>query len=128
LLCQSAEGFSVLGDTSGYLLLRGVTIWDHWVMDYFAFPETINVRSDECRGSMTVQYTPQLIQLHAVGRNDDGTMRTQTECGRPAYFPTEEVEHQPWENVNPTLRCLRCGVASGFLAVNDNTGEFVPGR
>jgi hypothetical protein len=97
-------------------------------MDYFASPENINVESDECRGSMAVQYRPLLIQLHAVGREENGTMRNRTECGRLAYFPRGEVEHKPWEAVNPTLRCLQCGEATGFLAVDNNTGQYVPGR
>jgi hypothetical protein len=96
-------------------------------MDYVAFPENRSVPSNECRGSMAVTYQPQLVCLHAVIREDNGTMRTRTECGHPAYFPPEHVEHKPWETVNPTLRCLRCGEATGFLAVN-NTGEYVPGR
>ncbi len=96
-------------------------------MDYFAYSENINGRSDVSYGSMNVEYEPLAIRLHAVARDDDGTMRSRTECGRPARFPPEEVEHVPWENINQNKRCLECGKATGFLAVNGDTGEVVPG-
>ena len=41
-------------------------------MDYFAYPENINVRSDVCRGSMAVEYDALPVQIHAVARDDDG--------------------------------------------------------
>jgi hypothetical protein len=98
-------------------------------MDYFAYPENINVRSDVCRGSMAVEYDALPVQIHAVARDYDGKIHARTACDRLLVrFHPEEVEHVPWENIRPAQRCLRCGQATGFLAVNDDTGEVIPGR
>lgn len=97
-------------------------------MDYFAYPENINEPSNVTRGSNTVEYQPRLIQLHAVVRNEDGTMRSGTECGRPARYPPEEVEHVPWRTTHLRLRCVECAKATGYMAISDYTGEMVPGR
>jgi hypothetical protein len=98
-------------------------------MDFVVFAQNHMVPSDECRGSMAVTYVPQLVQLHAVARKDDGTLHARTACDRlPVWFPPEQVEHMPWKNTNSTMRCLECAQATGYLAINDVTGEVVPGR
>ncbi len=72
---------------------------------------------------MAVTYQPQLVCLHAVVRDDNGTVRTQTECGRPAYFDPEEVEKKLFATVHFQLKCPDCRVRVEGQPVSGLTGR-----
>jgi hypothetical protein len=50
-------------------------------------------------------------------------VRTQTECGRPAYFDPEEVEKKLFATVHFQLKCPDCRVRVEGQPVSGLTGR-----
>jgi hypothetical protein len=82
-------------------------------MDFVMFPE--------------LEAPEVLLSAHAVARRDDGTLSGATECRKRAFFRSDEAP-MPWPSSHPYKRCREYAKATGFLAANEDTGEFVPGR
>jgi hypothetical protein len=98
-------------------------------MDYVIFAENTLVPSGEARGTMAVHYLEKPVMLHAVVREDNGQVRTRTVCDQlTVSYPPEQVEQMPWESAHLRMRCPECAKATGYRAINDLTGEIIPGR
>jgi hypothetical protein len=95
-------------------------------MQYFAYPEyTSDPLNPVATGSMVAQEQLTLVCLHAVAREDDGTMKAQTACGQPAYFNPEEENKTPWETTNLNSQCPRCRDEINGKPVSGLTGQPV---
>jgi hypothetical protein len=93
-------------------------------MDFVVFPEYTLVRSNVVTGSMAASHQQKLVALHAVARDDDGTVHNRTECGLPCRFGPDEGEPRAWDQVHPYLKCQVCVDTAGGALITP-TGERV---
>jgi hypothetical protein len=78
-------------------------------MEYFAYPQyDSKPKSPGITGSSLAGEELIVVQVHAVGREDDGTMRMQTVCGEPAHFDPAQPDKTAWDTVDLSTKCPRC--------------------
>jgi hypothetical protein len=95
-------------------------------MQYFAYPEyTSGPQRPVTTGSMVAQEQLILFYLHAVARDDDGTMKARTVCDQPAFFSPEEENKIPWGKTNLTSQCPKCRAEIDGQPVSGLTGKPV---
>lgn len=89
-------------------------------MEYFAYPKyDSKPKSPGTTGSSLAGEELIIVQVHAVAREDDGTMRMQTVCEESAQFNPAQPEKIPWDTVDPSARCPKCRARIGGLPKAD---------
>ena len=78
-------------------------------MEYFAYPQyDSKPKTPGTTGSSLAGEELILIRVHAVARDDDGTMRMQIACGEPAHFNPAQPDKTPWDTVDLNAKCPKC--------------------
>jgi hypothetical protein len=83
-------------------------------MEYFAYPQyDSKPKSPGTAGSTLASEELKLIRVHAVAREDDGTMLMQTVCGEPAHYNPAQPDMTRWATVDTSARCPKCQAGIG---------------
>jgi rubredoxin len=78
-------------------------------MEYYVFPEYDNrPKSPGTTRSTLAGEELVVVAVHAVAREDDGTMRMQTVCDEPAQYNPAQPDPTPWDTVDLSARCPKC--------------------
>jgi hypothetical protein len=98
-------------------------------VDYVVFPEYTMVRSNVVIGSMAGSHLPRLVALHAVARDDDGTLHGLTMCEKlRVHFGQDDGEPVRWDQVNFNLKCPDCMAKVGDAPRGPDGRQHYPQR
>lgn len=66
------------------------------------------VRTTVDTGATNTSHQSEVIALHAVAKDEDGSVSSTTECGRQCSFEPDETGFRPWQETKVGTRCPTC--------------------